>query len=254
MQDPIARLRSMVAELNAHPDVVVTRFHVGPPASEQLLAQVQAKLGTALPDDVLSFYRRANGVSLQWFPRGTPRFARHEQTEDAPFFELPEGGEQSGVINLRAVEQLIHGHEDEYWFSDMPTEPAEFLHDGFDVAHSDLAFHQSLRGIDEFDAFRVTALALIDAPSPRVVFGDDHGADFISFAPVPFAEYLDVVLATYGSYRQRVLRFFADPRLDDLPIPTLDEVVAECQLEEAAWREQTEALFDDEDSWDEATD
>ena len=252
MDDYVTRFRAMVDELRARPDVVITRFHVAPPVSDEEIRDVQQAIGRDLPEEILGFYRQANGISLQWFPKDGEGYEEGAEEADELFDWVPEDGYGSGVVNIYPLERLKEDHADEFWFDHIPDDaPPEFDHDRFaGQDFSDLAFHKSLRAIDYFDSYRVAALALIDEPVPRVVFGDDHGADFITFPPASFGSYLETVLAVRGSYRQRVRRFFSYGAKPDQPIPSLDEIVAELAMPQEEWEELLESEYDEEDDFD----
>lgn len=247
--DYVERFRKTVAELEARPDVAVTRLWVGAPVSDEAIAKVQDAIGMMLGEEILGFYRQANGLVLQWFAEGTDGFEAGAKREEARFGETPDDGYQSGVVNIAPLEEMVEDWEEIFWFDHMEDEePFDFHGTEYEM----LAFHKSLRAVDYFDEYRIAALLLAaGGPNPPVVFGDDHGADFQTFPPVSFGNYLETVLAIRGSYRQRVRRFFSDPSGIDLPMPSLDEIVAECKLDEEVWEEQIEAELGDEYDEDE---
>lgn len=224
--DYIRRFEEMVAELRRAPDVVVSRVHVAPPVSEETIARVHAKLGFALSDRILGFYRQANGLALEWVPKDHPAYDpdSHDEEQHEPFDMVPQDV-AGGVINIYPFETLLDDYEDFFWFQTMEGEKTELRGKSYDL----LAFSRSIRPFDYYSEYTMAAFFLGDrVEDPPVLLGDDHGATFTAFPPTDFVSYMEGILALRGSWVGRE-RFFCRA---DRPPPGTPE----------AWREVAPSL------------
>lgn len=92
----LLRLRAVVDELRANPDVEVEAFEVRPPADPALLAV------TPLTPEMRDFYAEANGFELTW--RGGPRLA--------------DQGYVAGRVDLIPLEQVFAERRGTLYFDD----------------------------------------------------------------------------------------------------------------------------------------
>ncbi len=208
--DYLRRFQVMVAELRQSPDVAVARVHVAPPVSEQTIARVRSKLGFALSDSILAFYRQANGLALEWVPKDHPAYdpASHDRESSEPFDMVPQDV-PGGTINLYPLEALADDYEDVFWFQWMEGQTTELAGKSYDL----LAFSRAIRPVDYFSEHSMAALFVGDrVPDPPVLLGDDHGASFTSFAPTDFVAYLEAILALRGSWIGRERLFGRESR------------------------------------------
>lgn len=195
--DYLRRFQEMVAELRRSPDVAVARVHVAPPAAEESIARVHAKLGFALSDAILGFYRQANGLALEWVAKDHPAYdpASHDRESSEPFDMVPQDV-AGGVINVYPLESLLDSYEDVFWFEWMAGQTAELSGKRYDL----LAFSKAIRPVDYYSEYAMAAFFLGDGvPDPPVLLGDDHGATFTAFSPTDFATYMEGILALRGS-------------------------------------------------------
>lgn len=255
--DYIRRFQEMVDELRRSPDVVVARAHVAPPVTEEAIHRVHAKLGFALSDRIVSFYRQANGLALEWIPKDHPAYDpdSHDEEQSEPFDMVPQDV-PGGVIHVYPFESLVDDYEDVFWFEHMAGQKTELRGESYDL----LAFSKSIRPFDYYSEHTMAALLLVDgAADPPVLLGDDHGATFTAFPPTDFESYMEGVLALRGSWVGRE-RFFC--RADRPPpgtpeawrevAPSLDELVR-WSLEhdpEGGFQERDEDDFDAPDDFD----
>lgn len=242
--DYLRRFQDMVDELRRHPQVAVSRVHVAPPVTDEIVRKVQSGLGFELAEGILELYRQANGLSLEWVPKEHSSYDPDSHDEEAhePFDMVPQEV-PGGVIHIYPLESLLDDFEDVFWFDWMAGQTTELAGAKYDL----LAFSKALRPIDYFSEYSMAALFLGDrVPDPPVLLGDDHGASFTSYRPITFETYLEGILALRGSALGRQ-RFFA--RAADAPpttvegwlalVPSLDELVR--------WsvQHEREAHFDD---------
>lgn len=203
--DYLRRFHDMVAELRRSPDVALARLHVAPPVSEQTIAHVHERLGFALSDSILAFYRQANGLALEWVAKEHPAYdpATHDRESSEPFDMVPQDV-AGGVINIYPLEALLDDYEDVFWFQWMEGQTTELAGKSYDL----LAFSRAIRPLDYYSEYAMAAFFLGDrVPDPPVLIGDDHGATFTAFPPLDFSTYMEAILALRGSWvgRERIL-------------------------------------------------
>lgn len=201
--DYIRRFHAMVDELRSRPDVALARAYVAPPVSEETIARVHAKLGFAIGDRVLGFYRQANGLALEWVPRAHGAYDPESHGEELaePFDMVPQDV-AGGVINVYPFESIVDDYEDVFWFDSMAGRTIEVGGEVLDL----LAFSRAIRPFDYFSEEAMAALLLHGrAADPPVRIGHDHGASFTRFSPTDFETYMEGVLALRGSgvFRER---------------------------------------------------
>ncbi len=242
--DYLSRFQDMVDELRRHPQVAVSRVHVAPPVSDELVRRVQDGLGFALADGIVAFYRQANGLSLEWVPKEHSSYDPDSHDEEAhePFDMVPQEV-PGGVVHIYPLESLLDDFEDVIWFDWMAGQSAELEGRTYDL----LAFSRAIRPIDYYSEYAMAAVFLGDrVPEPPVLLGDDHGASFTSYPPTTFEAYLEGVLALRGSALGRD-RFFG--RTSEPPPASADgwAAVAPSLDELIRWsvQHEREAHFDD---------
>ena len=96
-----ARFEAMVSALIDDPRVEVYEVEIRPPANDVALREAEAEIGMPLPKDLLEFYRRHDGVFLEWGLRG------HEYEYRTDPFQYPDYGQPPGCINLVPVSQAM---------------------------------------------------------------------------------------------------------------------------------------------------
>ena len=100
------RFEALVAELRAHPDLIVVTAEVLAPPSDELLAQAAAD---GLPAELLEVYRETDGLSLEW---------EHRDPAWRDFGVY-------GAVRLRPLEEVLEA--DDAWSPlDWPDEVGEF--------------------------------------------------------------------------------------------------------------------------------
>ncbi len=255
--DYIRRFQQMVDELRQSADIAVSRVHIAPPVSEDAIARVHERLGFALSDRILDFYRQANGLALEWIPKDHPAYDpdSHDEEQSEPFDMVPQDV-PGGVINVYPFESLVDDYEDVFWFRHMAGDKTELRGKSYDL----LPFSKSIRPFDYYSEYTMAALLFVERePDPPVLLGDDHGATFTTFPPTDFESYMEGVLALRGSWVGRE-RFFC--RADRPPpgtpeawrevAPSLEELVR-WSLEhdpEGGFQERDEDDFDGADELD----
>ncbi|CAB9514874.1 expressed unknown protein [Seminavis robusta] len=86
-KDYLSRFKSMVDQLQTRKDVTVSKFEIRPPATKDNVDSAKRYLeehqypGSFLSDDILAFYRAANGFKLEWTFTG-PLERLHQGTSE----------------------------------------------------------------------------------------------------------------------------------------------------------------------------
>lgn len=182
------RLDAMVATLRAHPQVEVLELLVAPPATEAAIRDAEAAVGK-LPADILDFYRRHDGVFLEWGLKG------RSYTRTAPF-EFPDDNHPPGCINLLPISAAMS-----------PSWEADHHVNKVQPDHQELLFGRPLdpqprvRAVCVDNFARYNHADLVFGPEPVVVVSTDYGADMDSSDYTDFATYLDVTLAAFAANR-----------------------------------------------------
>ncbi|MFT7621023.1 MAG: hypothetical protein ACI9WU_000184 [Myxococcota bacterium] len=103
------RLNEVVRELDTHPAVRVTCFHVGPPARASALRRLERRLGGTCDPGLEALYREANGVQLRWRVT-TPSERQIPHPREAPAgLARIDLLDMDGCVNLLSIEQMLEG-------------------------------------------------------------------------------------------------------------------------------------------------
>jgi BRCT domain type II-containing protein len=195
LSDFTERLRVMVGLLRQEKDVDILAFAVGAPVSEERIEAAEKKVGKISPA-ILNVYRQADGVSLIWAHKKNEHYkelgAQRERYRLTGYGEVIDLSHKiQGCFNLLPFEQMLWGEDwkGHIWFDFMKGD--------------DLKEAQGLRVFDYYYFFNMAAIQTQRGfESPLVYIGDDHGASFNS-KPSTFEEYINGVLAGFGSIRRR---------------------------------------------------
>lgn len=156
MEIYLDEFKKMVDELNLHPKIIVTDFVINPPATEKEIKFAEKKF--KLTNDMLDFYKFANGIKLSW------------ELKDAEDTVM-------GNIELLPVQEVFQDWKDTiYW-------------DNNDK-------YKQLHPIDFFVPEACAVLNLDDSDKPEVYFhycGEDQQT-----LKMDFKEYLNALLKTRG--------------------------------------------------------
>ncbi|NOU31415.1 MAG: SMI1/KNR4 family protein [Polyangiaceae bacterium] len=177
-----------VAHLRAQSQIAVTHCWLGPPATDEEIAEVEAAVGP-LPGDVRALYKQCNGVQLRWIDRESPEFDADDEKPLVTTYDwLVEGNEPSadGVIHFVPVHRL--------------DDPGSMYTDEDD-------------GVRVFDAFGASSgmVALVREDGPngkgplttRLSLGSDSNACW-DRCSMTFGAYVEAVLGCYGHIRRRI--------------------------------------------------
>jgi len=181
------RFQTMLAELEAHPEIEVFASEVRPPASASDLARAQAFLEMPLPPDMRAFYETCDGVFLQWGLRG-------HKYEPHGAFEYPDYQAPPGAINLLPIAQVMSSHwVRESHVNEVQTDQQEHIFGTIPEVPIGAVC------IDNFSKYHHADLIL--GPTPVMIVATDHGADLEASDWVSFATYLDMTLGLFGANR-----------------------------------------------------
>jgi hypothetical protein len=179
---------------------------MGPPCAPSTLARIEERIGFPLPEDALNLFTQVNGISLFWSSKTSPVLesfpidwgkATHQ---DGDFWrELERRKPTFGLAVIPTVETIFFEKwEGTFFYRPSPPDSIQF---GKRKIDSD-EFFANLFLLDAFHPFFQTAL-FADKKTRRLwaVLGQDYGADWESWAPVPFEVYMEGLVSELGRFR-----------------------------------------------------
>jgi len=156
MEIYLEKLKKMVDELSHHPKIIVTDFVINPPATEDEIKFAEKKF--KLTNDMLDFYKSANGIKLTW---------ELNEPEDSVM----------GNIELLPVQEVFRDWKNTiYW----------------DNNHK----YKQLHPLDFFVPEACAVLNLDGSDNPEVYF--HYCGEEMSSLKMDFKKYLDALLKTRG--------------------------------------------------------
>jgi len=161
MENYLEKFKKMVDELNLHPKITVTDFIINPPATEEEIKLAEKRF--KLTNDMVNFYKQANGIKLSWELNET------EKTEDVV----------RGSIELLPVKEVFGDWKNTIYFSG----------EGGDK-------FKSLHPLDFFIEEACAALNLDGSDNPVVFY--HYCGEEMSTLKMDFKEYLFSLLKTRG--------------------------------------------------------
>lgn len=173
------RLAEMIDVLRQAAGVTLNIAEIGPPCTEDEIAQVQQALGHRLSDSFLGYYRSANGARVRWHS------------------EFATGGmDLPPLVKIFDAESVGHT----FGWDDVEPEERELpLLGGID----EFALRKALRVIDEYpkdgNGYPTVALFTDDERTdPVVLFPNDACAALADSFPMLATTYFEMLLATCG--------------------------------------------------------
>ena len=207
-----ARLLRKLAEQPRYVQTAVQA--IGAPASDALLARVEAEVGFPLPEDAVALWRQLDGLSLLWSTPGL----QPTSTEPLPWSEAcHDGGPlwsrlealraahattfDMGLVCIPPLETIFSSPWKGRVFPDAPWGPKDTVRLGRRKVAA-AALYDHLYGFDFFSPFRWTGLwADQEQRRLQVVHASDHGADWSVAAAVPLELYMEFLLVDLGRTR-----------------------------------------------------
>ena len=193
LDDFVQRFKTLVDTLTSHPRIRITHLWIGPPATDDALAELSQEWGHPVPAALRTLYRQANGLQLRWVDIGNEYYdpARDDPMRfDGPWHYLPgERGVAAGLLDVPTIDQLRS-------------------HDTVGAAYGDDEHPEYLDRAVSIDHFGEQQDAVL-------FFGDGKDDPWICVAmdaladvdPPPgeqtLSQYLDRVLATWASIDHR---------------------------------------------------
>jgi hypothetical protein len=237
MEDYLGRFDKMVEGLRAHPEVIVTRYSIRPPAHSLLLRKAESFADAPLPEALKRFYEKCDGLQLRWFHRRSENFDPEADysSSDEPFdLQFPDEDElqATGCVNILPISAVFSsGGEWEGLIWRHTTSNLAKVEFG-SKQYPRLDFLQSVRPLDQFDSYYNMALVFAAKEDSKIpiVMGRNHHSDYGSSKVVEFKTYIEFILKTKGLVAARPryfsnalsneLEVFAPQELED--VPTLD--------------------------------
>lgn len=107
-------LVTLIEELRSTPEVVVLGAELGPPASANALARLDAWFGGQAPADVRAFYAEVGAVQIRWMAAKSPRYlggeGRHPRGVvrwEYGLFDTIENAKEDGVLILPPLDVVL---------------------------------------------------------------------------------------------------------------------------------------------------
>jgi len=157
MEIYLEEFKKMVDELNQHPKIIVTDFVINPPATAEEIKFAEKKF--KLTNDMLDFYKSANGITLTW-----------ELNE-------PEDSVVRGNIELLPVQEIFQDWKNTIYWDDNDK-------------------YKQLHPLDFFVPEACAALNLEDSDNPDVYY--HYCGEEMNTLKMDFKEYLYALLKTRG--------------------------------------------------------
>jgi hypothetical protein len=204
MKNYLDRFKDMVAELRAHPDVVVTHFYVAPPAHALMLRKAKSYAEVPLPASLLDFYGQCDGLQIRWMHKKAealdPDF--EYSFSERPFdlqFPPDEGGSSTGCVNILPLGWVFsEGSWEGIIWRHTTSNKDKVAFGGKEYPRLD--FLQSIRPFDQFDSYYNVALVFAARDPNRIplVMGGNHHSDYGSSKVLDFETYFEFLLKTKG--------------------------------------------------------
>ena len=216
------RLEKITKELESHPDIEVYGLHFGTALDEQVVRDAMVRLGVGPYDEVIQFYMEHNGAFLEWGLRG-------REYEEVGFGGMPDYGSPPGCINILPIGDVFS----ESWQLDAIVQTPREEHWQAAFGQS-IDFQQKCKIVvfDNYSRFEHTDMLL--GPEPILLVATDHGADLGASNLMTLSQYLEVVLALYGTnpYQEVGINWSKKARrLESVSKYNLEDLIAKIRLE-----------------------
>lgn len=177
------RWRGLVRDLRAHPDVHVLAAEAATPTDPQI-ARLEGLLGRPVPDDVRTFFEWTTHLTLSWVVR------------DPSGMREPSELGYGGSVRVPSITEMRKGPA--HWSCAMDLLDGPYEGHGLRLSNGR---EGGMLPFDFFESDEMTVNVAVFLPTTdlNVVVSEDHGADLDNTGILSFAEYMDVVLRTYGS-------------------------------------------------------
>jgi len=226
MTSYLERFRAIVTEIESHPLLEVVEFRINPPATDEVFAIVEEKLGVPLADPIRSFYGEANGLRLYWkIKSGLTEEELDAIAEEYEDYDIgvPEEEEGRDDENLFAQIKLIPLEEcivDRNWQNiiifDQITSEEEIV-EFAGVTYNKRDFQRRIRPFDLYSPFSCMAFFLEESVGNlKVLLLSSHYVEWDNSRITDFKSYLEMLFVTKGitGARQKI---YNDYRGDKKP-------------------------------------
>lgn len=213
----IERFSAITTEIEHHPLLELLEFRLNPPVSKNVIADVENKIGHALPAPMRDFYSQSNGLKLRWrILPDLPRRAVQKISEkfDDYSIELPENEDiPFAQINIVSLEDCFLNLNWEGFEFGEPEKTIDY--GGVVYLHDEFA--RRLKPFDLFSTYQCMAIVLEpDIINLKVILLSDHYIQWHFSRITDFASYLEMLIVTRGIVASRD-RFYREYRGDLKP-------------------------------------
>jgi hypothetical protein len=191
-------LDQLATKVDHHPLMELMSYEVNPPASADLVRDVQNTFGSTIPEPVLNLYRNLNGGTLRWRFRQDLDDAQQRQiiAEFTPMTNAPQYAfDVAGAFELVPLDDALL-HED-YTLSQVEYDEGGFVFDG--ATYSDNEFCAMLRIFDAVnDDSAMAFVAQPDLANWKLMWLTDDWMSYVTSRVTWLDDYLRLTIATWG--------------------------------------------------------
>lgn len=210
MTNFLERFREIVSAIASHPLLEIVQYHINPPASNEVLVDVEKKIGASLAESIRAFYQEANGFKLHWKVRtglSDEELNRLEDLYDDYGIGEPDDEDNESpfaCINLIPIEECMIERD---WhnviiFDEVVSNKTSISFSG--VSYEEQNFRERLRPFDLFSNYSCMAFLLEDGiGDPKVLHLSDYYVEWDSSRVTDFESYLEMLCATRGIVESR---------------------------------------------------
>lgn len=217
--DYLKRFEVMVAQLKAHPNILVLGYNTFSPVPESKFAEYEKELGFALPNDLKTFYRQTDGLQLRWIRLDNDSYDEdvHEWDENAVDWNwsLLDDWPADGVVMIHPLWDLLNEYgEGTYYYEDEEELAFQETYLGEQTDYG--VFRRNLRLFDFFANEMDMTLYLNPEGPSTLIIGHDSQSSFDMSAFVDIGTYLEFLIARFGLVEDRHKYFFREPNSESV--------------------------------------
>lgn len=199
-QDCMDRFR----DIFSHDDILVAYYSVGKPYKSEDFKKIEKKFKKNIPAAVKEFYAIFGKIKLIWSYCSVNTKRSFYNEKDAYNLISNTCGEMYGSIQILDLNKVLS----EDW-----------------TKHEHAVHLKSGKSLKIFDYYSDENMAAFDFEddNPLVYIGEDYGATFEDCKPMPFSDYLKLIINSYGFFHRNYL--FEGTYGAKESIPTLSEIL-----------------------------
>lgn len=215
----------IVSELKAHPQVNFVGSQLEGPAERTDIEASMKSVGMEPVKEIVDFYAEHNGAYLEWG-------IKDREYQWTGIDGYPDYGSAPGLINMLGhADVFTSGWQDDYVINPLVgDDPWSLAYPGQEDPGEEVT---TAVVVDNFNIYYHSDMLL--GPEPLIVVASDHGADLSCSDFLTFPQYLELVIARYGSSPYRAVGIgWSRPaqRVTAIEKPSLDDLISTIIKEE----------------------